>query len=369
MTKVLFADTSLLWEFSYGKTHPFNLRRLKVTQSLQKAKGLLQKTHLLHPKEAPEDLLLQFHTADYLRVLKEADSGVFRNYMFVYGLGSGDNPIFPGVYRYSRLVVGASYEAAVRVARGEFRRAFNMAGGLHHAMPDRASGFCYLNDPVFAILGFLDRYERILYLDVDGHHGDGVQMAFWRDSRVLTMSLHESGKFLFPGTGYEDEMGEGKGYGYALNIPFPPGAGDDAYHMALERVVFPAIERFSPQVVVSQLGADALRNDPLTHWRLTTNSYLKVLHFLNDLSVPWVALGGGGYNLKNVAKLWTLTLTVLLEEPIDLTVPNEWKEAWNMELTTLHDAERTVSSPGVLEEVRRVIDFLRSKHPLLSDHP
>ena len=367
--RVALIDTSPFWEYSYGPTHPFKLHRLLLVQKLQEVKGLLKESFLVKPTPIDEERLLMFHTPDYLTVLKEANSGEYRSYMAAYGLGYGDNPVFPGIYDYSLLVAGASSTAAEMVAYGRVDRAFNMAGGLHHAMPDRASGFCYLNDPVMAIYVLLERYDRVLYLDIDGHHGDGVQYAFYHDHRVLTVSTHESGRYLFPGTGYEHEIGEGRGYGYALNLPFPPGAGDDVYGYALEEVVFPAIERFAPEAVVSQLGADALSGDPLTHWNLSLNSYMKVLRFLDSLGIPWVALGGGGYRMENVVKAWTHALGVLLRKDITPDVPDGYvalAEEYGLSIGDLSYDSPTVSSREVWGEVERVVAYLKDRHPLLS---
>ena len=362
-------DTSPFWRYSYGPTHPFKTYRLFLTQRMQEMKGLMGKVKKIQPEVIPEEMLLKFHTADYLEVLKAANGGEYRDYMAAYGLGYGDNPVFPGIYDYSRLVAGASHLAAKAVAEGEAERAFNMAGGLHHAMPDRASGFCYLNDPVMAIYTLLERYERVLYLDIDAHHGDGVQYAFYYDDRVLTVSTHESGRYLFPGTGYEYEMGEGRGYGYTLNVPFPPGAGDDVYTYAFGEVVAPAVERFRPDAVVTQLGADALSGDPLTHWNLTLNSYLHVLRYIRSLNLPWVALGGGGYRIGNVVKAWTWALAVLSDSELDEGVPEEWKglaEEYGVKLESLALEGPTGSGRGVWNEVDRVVSYLKDRHPLLT---
>ena len=367
--RVAFVDTSPFWKYSYGPAHPFRLYRLMLTQKMQEMKRLLEGVKLLTPEPIDENKLLLFHTRDYLDILKMANTGEYRDYMAVYGLGYGDNPVFPGVYDYSRLVAGASSLAAKQVVEGKAERAFNMAGGLHHAMPDRAYGFCYLNDPVMAIYELLERYDRILYLDIDAHHGDGVQLAFYYDDRVLTVSTHESGRYLFPGTGYEYEMGEGKGYGYALNVPFPPGAGDDVYTYAFGEVVIPAIRRFNPQVIVSQLGADALSGDPLTHWNLTLNSYLEVLRFLDSLNLPWVALGGGGYNVANVVRAWTWVLAVLTRRETDTEVPPEWiplGEKYGVRLKSLAPEDPTGSSSNVRVEVEGVVSYLKRRHPLLT---
>jgi acetoin utilization protein AcuC len=199
------------------------------------------------------------------------------------------------------------------VADGNGEIAFNIAGGLHHAMRSRASGFCYVNDPVIGIMRLLNRGKRVVYIDIDAHHGDGVQKAFYDTDQVLTISLHETGYTLFPGTGFEYEIGEGKGEGegYSVNLPFPPETEDDIYVWAFEEVVPELIHAFQPDVVVTQLGVDTFYDDPLTNLQLSIFGYERVLKRIRDLTPKWVALGGGGYNISNVARAWTLAWSVM----------------------------------------------------------
>ncbi len=371
MVRVGFIDTSPFWKYSYGEYHPLKMYRLYLTQELQRLKGLLEYTEILYPKLADMDLVRNFHTEDYIRVLEIADEGEWKDYMIYYGLGTGDCPVVKGIYTASLLSAGSSQICAEYILKRNFR-AFNMAGGLHHAMPDRASGFCYINDPVIAIFKLLERFSRILYLDIDAHHGDGVERAFYSDPRVLTISTHESGKYLFPGTGFEYEMGEGEGFGYSLNFPFPPNSGDDVYIWAFENVIKRAIENFKPEVIVLQSGADALRGDPLTHWNLTTNSYVFVYDYVLSLDVPVLALGGGGYNVGNVCRLWTILLSKLIGVSLDNEVPEEWKErakGYGVNIDKIFDPNDTKSDLRIWDEVKRTADYLILNHPILKMIP
>ena len=208
-------------------------------------------------------------------------------------------------------MAAGSLMAADLVARGEADRAFHFAGGLHHALPGRASGFCYVNDPVLAILRLREHGLRVAYVDIDAHHGDGVQLAFYDDPNVLTVSTHERGERLFPGTGFVRELGEGDGAGYSVNLPLEAYTDSAVYLPAFEAVVPPLLERFKPDVIVAQLGIDAHRTDPLTHLALDMQGFAKAFTRLLPLAPKIVALGGGGYDVRNVAKAWTIAWAIL----------------------------------------------------------
>jgi acetoin utilization protein AcuC len=228
-------------------------------------------------------------------------------------------------------VTGATLQAVDFVVDGKGEIAFNIAGGLHHAMRSRASGFCYMNDPVIGIMRLLSRGKRVAYIDIDAHHGDGVQKAFYETKQVLTISLHETGYTLFPGTGFEYEIGEGEGEGYSVNLPFPPFTGDEIYLWAFEEVVPELIHAFQPDVVVTQLGVDTFYDDPLTNLHLSIRGYEKVLKRIKDLAPRWVALGGGGYNISNVARAWTLAWAVMNGIELKEELPESYlKEAMRM---------------------------------------
>ncbi len=311
--KTAFIYTDAYLNYDYGPTHPLRVGRLRACYELSRAYGLLDlpSVQLMLTHKSDEESLALFHSKDYLDVLKEANEGRFRGNASQYGLGPGDNPIFAGLYDWSLWITGATLQAVQFVADGEGEIAFSIAGGLHHAMRSRACGFCFVNDPVIGILKLLNRGMRVAYVDIDAHHGDGVQSAFYETDQVLTISLHETGSTLFPGSGFEYEIGEGKGKGYSVNVPFPPFTDDESYLWAFEAIVPPLIKAFQPDVVVTQLGVDTFYNDPLTNLNLTMLGYEKVLRRMKGLVKRWVALGGGGYEISNVARAWTLAWAVM----------------------------------------------------------
>src|SRR5512139_4102263 len=313
--KTAFIYSDDFAKYDYGQGHPLKPFRLRLTYELIKAYGLLSiaDATLIEARFSEEDDLLLYHTRDYIEVLKAANRGLEMPGEEHYGLGIEDNPVFEGVYEWSRLVTGASLQAAELVDSGEVRIAFNISGGLHHALASRASGFCYINDPVIVISSLLKKGRRVAYIDIDAHHGDGVQAAFYRTDKVLTISLHESGRYLFPGSGFESEIGEGDGKGYSVNIPMPPSSDDELFVYAFNEVVPSLIGRFRPDIVVGQLGVDSFRSDPLTHLNYTTNGFCEVVRKIKELSPGWIALGGGGYDITNVAKAWALAWAIMNE--------------------------------------------------------
>jgi acetoin utilization protein AcuC len=331
--KTAFVYTDAYLDYDYGPTHPLRIIRLKLTYDLIKAYGLLDlsSVQFIPTIKAEEKDLGAFHSEEYVNILKEANAGRLKGSAYYLGLGPGDNPIFPGLYDFSLLVTGATLQAVDFVADGKGEIAFNIAGGLHHAMRSRASGFCYINDPVVGIMRLLSRGQRVAYIDIDAHHGDGVQKAFYETNRVLTISLHESGSTLFPGTGFEYEIGEGEGEGYSVNLPFPHHTDDDVYVWAFEEVVPELIHAFRPDIVVTQLGVDTFYDDPLTNLHLSILGYERVLKKLKDLAPRWVALGGGGYNISNVARAWTLAWAVMNGIELKEDLPGSFsKEAEKM---------------------------------------
>jgi acetoin utilization protein AcuC len=255
-------------------------------------------------------------------VLRAASAGDWVPHAARYGLGPGDNPIFPGLWEAAQLVAGGSLLAARLVADGEADRVFHFAGGLHHAHPDRASGFCYVNDAVLAIQELRRRGLRVAYVDIDAHHGDGVQFAFYDDPTVLTISTHERGDRLFPGTGFVSEAGEAAGVGFSVNLPLQPFTDDDVYHAAFEAVVPPLLQAFRPDVVVAQLGIDSHRTDPLTHLALTIQGFARAVERILQLAPRVVALGGGGYDLPNVARAWTAAWAAMNDVALSPELPS-----------------------------------------------
>jgi acetoin utilization protein AcuC len=318
-----FVYSDSLSRFDYGSGHPLKPFRLKLTYELIRACGLLgdRDPRVIEPSPATLDDLLTFHTRDYLGVLQTSNNGLPAASAAAFGIGPGDNPAFPGMFDWSALIAGASLRAADLVDSGEATVAFNIAGGLHHALAGRASGFCYINDPVLAIRRLTNRGRRVAYIDIDAHHGDGVQEAFYDTDRVMTISLHETGRMLFPGTGFEHETGAGHGMGYSVNIPLPPEADDETFLRAFTGIVPALIDAFRPDIVVSQLGVDTFRTDPLAHLNITTNGFCEVVRLIRSLAPKWVALGGGGYDIANVARAWTLAWAVMNDADAPAEVP------------------------------------------------
>ena len=322
--------TALIYspEFStitYGDHHPFQLQRFRLAFELMTSYGLdrLPNSTISPGGTLDEELLLSFHAPAYLARLREFNASTEPRADFLYGLGDGENPVFPGVYDWALRSTAATVEAARLVTEEGYDIAFNLAGGWHHAHPARASGFSYLNDAVIAINTLLAKGLRVAYLDLDAHHGDGVQEAFYDNDRVLTISIHESGIYFFPGTGFEDETGVGRGCGYSVNVPLLAHVDDALFMKAFDEVAYPLIAAFNPDVLVTQLGADTFRTDPLTRLEITTHSYGYIIRKLKALRIPWVAMGGGGYDLMNVARAWTIAWGVMndVELPPGLPAP------------------------------------------------
>jgi len=309
--------------FSYGAEHPFKVQRFRLAYELIDSYGLtkLPGIELRNPHAASEEDILTFHSSGYLSKLKEFSSSDQPRADFRYGLGDMENPVFKGLYDWACLSVGGTLEAARLVSEGGYGIAFNLAGGWHHAHRSKASGFSYLNDSVIAINRLIEKGNRVVYLDLDAHHGDGVQEAFYDTDRVLTISIHESGMHFFPGTGSERETGSGKGKGYSVNVPLKEHTDDALYMKAFDEVAFPLIAAYDPDIMVTQLGADTFRTDPLTRLEITTHSYSYVLRKLKALRIPWVAVGGGGYDNVNVARAWTIAWAIMNGQELSPRLP------------------------------------------------
>ncbi len=328
---LIFSNDYLKYDF--GPQHPLKPVRLQLTYELMKAYNIFDTTQAVvtPPRMATEEELELIHTKEYVQLVKkfsEPDSGVYAAYEI--GLGPGDNPIFPGMYDASRLVVGGSLVAADMVMENDHTHAFNIAGGLHHAMPDKASGFCIFNDPAITAAYLRKKYNaRIVYIDIDAHAGDGVNWIFYKDPNVLTISLHETGRYLFPGTCFEDDIGQGPGKGYAVNIPLLPYTYKDVYLKVFDEIIPPIVEAFKPDVILNQCGVDTHFTDPLPHLLLTIQTYQALAERIHKLSHQfannkWVAFGGGGYSPSIVARSWCTIFAIMAE----LDIPNEIPENW-----------------------------------------
>ncbi len=310
-TALIFSP--LFGNFSYGDDHPFKLQRYRLARDLMEGYGLLDLPgmEIRDCRPVPDELLLSFHDPAYIERLKEFSASSEPRADFRFGLGDADCPVFEGLYECAALGAGATFEAVRLIEEEGFDIAFNLAGGWHHAHRSRASGFSYVNDAVLAINWLVARGRRVVYLDIDAHHGDGVQEGFYDSDRVLTISLHESGIYFFPGTGFEDEVGEGAGVGYSVNLPLIAHTDDATYMKAFDEVAYPLMAAYNPDVIVTQIGADTFRTDPLARLEITTHSYSYIMRKLKALKIPWVALGGGGYDMMNTARAWTIAWAVM----------------------------------------------------------
>ncbi len=313
MRKAAFIYSPELEKYSYPPEHPFNTIRAKSVRAIASSMGLLSGGGRSEAAPVPVDriVLKKFHSARYLHALKNANPRRWDAEAFDMGLGTEDCPIFEKLYDYAVLASGGTLVAAELVLSGAADVAFNPSGGFHHAGPERASGFCYINDVALACIILAEAGKRVLYLDVDVHHGDGVAYAFYDRCDVMTISFHENPRLLFPGTGFEDEIGKGRGKGYCVNVPLPIGTYDEAYMKAFGSVARPLIGAFEPDVIVFELGADALAGDPLAHLYLTNNVYADIINYLLSFGTPILATGGGGYNIGNTVRAWALAWSVL----------------------------------------------------------
>lgn len=332
--------------YDFGPEHPFTPARLGMLLDLLRGLGAP-----IQPVAAPaatREEILTVHGEAYVAMVEALDRGEARTDAAHFGLGTPDNPIFPGMGLAARWVVGGTLHGARLLMDGADRRVLQLGGGMHHAQRDRAAGFCLYNDLAVAIQAFVDRGWRVAYLDLDLHHGDGVQELFYDFDQVLTLSLHESGHYLFPGTGHIQELGRGQALGTSVNVPLEPFTEAGDYLEAFEAVVPPALAWFAPQVLVVQAGADAHFADPLGDLALTTHAfqtlYQRVINLAEAHAGGRVLVTlGGGYEAQVVARVWALLCYTLMELPCPETLPAAWLDRWRDLLgpevgTHLHDA-------------------------------
>lgn len=341
MPAVMPSQAHVVWDqrftsYNFGAGHPMNPLRLDLTARLCRALGVfdLPGVTIVSPEVADDDLLTTVHDPAYVAAVRaasldpaQADSR--------YGLGSEDDPAFVGIHEASARIVGGTVAVTQDVWRGETAHGVNFCGGMHHAMRGGASGFCIYNDAAIGIQWLLDHgAERVAYVDVDAHHGDGVERAFWDDPRVMTVSLHESGRVLFPGSGFAQDIGGPEARGSAVNVSLPPGTGDAPWLRAFHSVVPALLRSFKPDILVSQQGCDSHFTDPLAHLALSIDAQRTSYESLHRLAHEfcdgkWVALGGGGYELVRVVPLaWTHLTAIAAHAPISLDepVPESWRE-------------------------------------------
>lgn len=327
----------------YREDHPLKPIRLVGVRDTLARLGAFERpgARVLPARRATRDEIERIHAPDYVEAVMRASADPESDHS-EWGMDPlGDTPPFEGMHEVSLLTTGATLVAMEEVIAGRLRVAVNYAGGLHHAMKRRASGFCIYNDPAIVCGLLADRGMRVAYVDIDAHHGDGVQAAFYDTDQVLTISLHETGRALFPGTGFADENGRGAGRGYSVNVALPPFTDDAAYVRAFDAVVPELVARYRPDVLVTQQGIDPHFTDPLTHLQVSTHAREHVVRLFASLPYPWIAMGGGGYSLDAVRRTWSLEYLVMLDVPI----PGE-----------LHDADPPHWSGAERAEVDRGTD-------------
>jgi acetoin utilization protein AcuC len=323
--------------YRFNEDHPFNPLRLQLTVELLDACGLLDADHaLVPPRAATAAELATVHSPRFVAAVEAASAGRLDPATAArFGLGTEDVPIFPGMHEAATLLVGGSLLAAELVMEGRVGHAFNIGGGLHHAGFDRAAGFCVYNDIAVACRRLVEGYgARVLYIDNDAHHGDGVQDLFYDTDRVLTVSFHETGRYLFPGAGATDERGRGDGYGFAINVPLEPFTDDASWLAGFESLVPEIARLYRPDVIVLQNGCDGHCLDPLTHLCATTRTFERVAAIVHDLAHDYcggrlIALGGGGYDIWRVTpRAWALVWAALGGQPVPGRVPDAWRDRW-----------------------------------------
>lgn len=367
--QTIFVYSGEMAQFDFGYDHPYKPERAIKTYDLCTRYGVMNHPWMtiLDPEPLDPNLLTLFHTPALIQAIEKAGRGEFELEMLEFGLGTKDNPILPGIYDWVLRAAGGTHQAMEHILCGQADAAFNPLGGFHHAMPDHVEGFCYLNDISISIIAAFKRIPelKVAYIDCDAHHGNGVQEAFYEDPRVLVISLHETGKTLYPWSGWETETGKGEGKGFTINVPLEPGTDDEVYGFAFDAVVPPLVRSFEPDIIVAQLGADTLISDPLTHLKLTNNGYQKTVRTIRELCPKVLGLGGGGYDLYRTARCWTLAWAILNEVvPMDefAGLVGGMMFGPEMEVGSLYDypylSEGEIKEKA-FEEARKVVTYIQ----------
>lgn len=362
-TALIYSDN--YQDYNFSPWHPMKPVRLLLTAGLIKAYGITDRenSHIIKPRLATDDELSLVHDLDYIDKVKELSvPGADDATGLHFGLGTGDNPIFPRMHEASATIAGASLLGAEKIMDSELDHAFNVAGGLHHAQHNRASGFCVYNDVAIAIAWLRQNHgARVVYIDVDAHHGDGVQNAFYDDPEVMTISFHESGRSLFPGTGFTNETGEGTARGTSVNLPLAPYTADDIFLDAYDAVVPPLVRAFHPDIIVTQCGCDGHWDDPLTHLSLTLKGYKEIWRRMHALAHEvtngrWLAAGGGGYQAFIVVpRAWTLLMAELAGAEIPEELPQSWRDLCEEHSGSPAPATLTDEEPPAIDEQTQAV--------------
>lgn len=325
-------------KYKFNEEHPFNQKRLDLTLDLIRQLDLIRPEHFVEPRYATDDELALIHDRQYINVVKQSGQSTSSLPIAAsYGIGTEDTPAFPMMHEATSLVVGGTLKAAELVMSGACDHAVNLSGGLHHAFRGRASGFCVYND-CSVVIAYLRKYydARVLYIDTDAHHGDGIQWAFYDDPNVMSLSIHETGKYIFPGTGNITERGDGQGYGYTVNVPLEPFTEDESWLESYRAVVSQVARGFKPDVIVTQNGCDSHFSDPLTHLSCSMEIYRQIPMLAHELAHELcegrlIATGGGGYDIwRVVPRAWTLLWAELSDQRIqgNPLLPPAWISHW-----------------------------------------
>jgi acetoin utilization protein AcuC len=361
---------------TYPPDCPFKAQRAGLVRLRLKSLGLLgdENRFEFEPRRASLAELKQFHTAHYLEEMQRAVDGDLTVDGLHMGFGGPDTPVFKDMFECGAWACGAGLTGAELLLHGKADVAFNLLGGFHHAFSERAAGFCYLSDVALACLKLADAGKRVLYLDVDAHHGDGMQAAFYRRKDVMTISLHESGKTLFPWGGFEDEIGEGAGYGFNVNVPLPAETYDEAFLTAFDSVAMPLANAFAPDVLVLELGLDILAGDPLTHLRMTNNVVVEIVERVMKLNCPILVAGGGGYHVENTVRGWALAWRTFCGENDDcdfalgmggvMLASTEWAGGLRDRVLPVSAAQRAAVEPELQTTIENVINNVFPLHGL-----
>lgn len=364
----LFIHSETFLDYKFNEEHPFNQKRLDLTFDLIQQLQLMKPEFLIKPRYATDEELGLVHDPKYIHVVRESGhSETLLPIASSYGLGTEDTPTFPMMHEATSLVVGGTLRAAELVMSGDCDHAVNLAGGLHHGFRGRASGFCVYNDCSVVIAFLRKHYDaRVLYIDTDAHHGDGVQWAFYDDPNVLCLSIHETGKYLFPGTGSITERGDGQGYGFSVNVPLEPFTEDESWIEAYQTVTTQVARGFRPDVIVTQNGCDSHFLDPLTHLSCSMEIYRQIPRLAHQLAHELcegrlIATGGGGYDIwRVVPRAWTLLWAELSNQPIEGNpqLPSAWIDRWK--------SESPVPLPETMFDSKEILPHIPRKPEIVS---
>ncbi|KAI3363867.1 hypothetical protein L3Q82_001218 [Scortum barcoo] len=358
--KVCYYYDGDIGNYYYGQGHPMKPHRIRMTHNLLLNYGLYRKMEIYRPHKATAEEMTKYHSDDYIKFLRSIrpdNMSEFSKQMQRFNVGE-DCPVFDGLFEFCQLSAGGSAAGSVKLNRQQTDIAVNWAGGLHHAKKSEASGFCYVNDIVLAILELLKYHQRVLYIDIDIHHGDGVEEAFYTTDRVMTVSFHKYGEY-FPGTGDLRSMtvldiGAGKGKYYAVNFPLRDGIDDESYEQIFKPVMAKVMEMYQPSAVVLQCGADSLSGDRLGCFNLTIRGHAKCVEYMKSFNLPLLMLGGGGYTIRNVARCWTYETAVALDTDIPDELPyNDYFEYFGPDFK-LHISPSNMTNQNTQEYMDKI---------------